>query len=714
MLKKGHIQVMKKFIHMILIVFVSSVVLFFLYQKYQSDLHYIKEQQRDLFTDRFNNAVTTYRLNALNSYKNIVMQEDVLEILRELPDANASKFDQFHDQLYKLLQSRYQNMANDLSIRQLHFHTKDGRSFLRMHRPQKYGDPLFDARYSVYLANTKNIAIEGFEEGRIFNGYRFVYPIFDHGAHLGSVEISISINAIINQLITTTNINSVYFMIKKSTVDAKVFGDEKGNYLPSRLSEEYFVDKESYTLFNPAFEPYLELLSHKMRLKKMVKEELDCVTSLSYKGKNVITVLKPIKNIKSQHVAYLINFLQSDQIESRYNEWFYQMLAIIFATLMLMTIIYTLEMKTAKIEADKNELNRLVDEKTAEIKRIKDAKIENYKNTILALVNLTEERDTYTAGHTRRVAQYALMIGRKMGLSEKELQNLEEAAILHDIGKIVTPDSVLLKPGGLNAREYDIIKGHVVVGEAILKDINFDPEIITTIKYHHERSDGSGYPHGMTDAQIPLLAKILAVADTFDAMTTNRIYKPRKDVAVALKELKALKGVHYNSEVVDVALKALEDVNVDQTTMQLPTNVIEEERLSHYFKDPLTGLYNLRYLHLVLKHGINEKHFTCANIISIRRFTQFNQKNGWEIGDRLLMDLAKILQNKFDASMVFRVYGDDFVLLSYEHLEMDIGEIQSAIRKVCSFNIELNCNHIDIHNQQERIELATNLEKLIG
>jgi len=705
---------MKKSAYYLAVVAIVLFVALLLHEKYESDIEKLKLYRMQMLTQRFEGVLTAYRLNAINTFENIIMQPDVLAVMRELPDASDDKKEELRQELYNILKERYSSMKKNINIRQLHFHYPDGRSFLRMHRPEKYDDPLFDVRYSVYLANTKKIFVEGFEEGRIFNGYRYVYPIMDNGKHLGSVEISISINAVIEGLKNIFTDNSFYFMIKKSVVEANVFDDEQGNYLSSVVSDRYFVDQEVLMLFDKSYASSLKYLAQDRGLSKILESGQGAVIPIDRVDQNVIATLLPIKNIKQEQVAYLIDFETNNQFASRKNEWYYQLFLLFIGALAVVALTRYLHTRARRAEEEKERLDQLVGLKTAELQKVQEEKIQTYKDIIFALVNLTEERDTYTAGHTKRVAHYAILLGEQMGLGKERIKYLEEAAILHDIGKIVTPDSVLLKPGKLTKREYDIIKEHVVVGESILKNINFHRDIIETIKYHHERSDGSGYPYGMTNDEIPLLAKILAVADTFDAMTTNRIYKPRKDIDVALKELDSLKGTQYDRDVVEAAKVALKDIVIDLSVTQLPTNIVEQERLSHYFKDPLTDLFNMRYLHLIMEYGLNDEVYRCANIISIKNFTYFNQTQGWEAGDKILTEVADYLARVYDSSLVFRIYGDDFVVLHTEHIEVDISALANFIRECFSFDLQFELEHYELRDLQSRLKLIKDLEKTIG
>ncbi len=693
---------------------INTTSFYLIYDAYREDRQqmsdYLLSQQADIYEA----ALTTYRLNARGVFDNIVMQPEVLKILRQLPEADEPTFHRLHNELHALLKTRYDNMKRGLDIRQLHFHTTQSRSFLRMHRPEKYGDPLADVRYSLKLANTNKIYVEGFEEGRIYNGIRYVYPIIDNGNHLGSVEISISMNAVIKQLNHIFKNHTFYFMIDKNVVGQKVFSSEKSNYRLSKLDEGFLVDREVRTLFNPAYEIYLERFRRHKGLSEALAAGNSFVASERFHGQHVIAIFLPILNLKQEPVAYLVSFETNEAISARWAELIYQLVTVFMATGGIFILLYYLSRRARDAEARKRELDLLVAEKTKALEAAQDEQLQTYRDIVLALVNLTEERDTYTAGHTRRVAQYAVSLAKAMGYGEAELERVHEAAILHDIGKIVTPDSVLLKPGKLNEREYDIIKEHVIVSASILQNINFHPDVIEIVKYHHERCNGSGYPYGITHNEIPMLARILAVADTFDAMTTNRIYKPRKSIEAALEELRSLAGTLYDIDVVDVAEKTFKNVKIDLSVTQLPTNVIEQERLSHYFKDPLTNLYNLRYLHLLLEFGMDGTYYTCANTISIKHFTRFNHEQGWESGNRLLIMMAETLEQTFPDAMIFRIYGDDFLILSAEHTDIDMEAFRKGFSKRCHFEMEFELLHLDMKSAEERIAFKSRLEHDIG
>ncbi|MHB1698401.1 MAG: HD domain-containing phosphohydrolase [bacterium] len=185
---------------------------------------------------------------------------------------------------------------------------------------------------------------------------------------------------------------------------------------------------------------------------------------------------------------------------------------------------------------------------------------ETFISTVYTLAETIEMRDNYTGNHTRRVMDYSLAIGGNLGISGEELETLKLSSILHDIGKIGISDSVLLKPGKLTDEEFEIIKSHTLLGEKILKNIKQLNHIIPGVKYHHERYDGKGYPEGLGGGDIDLMAKIIAVADTFDAMTTDRPYRKGLSYDAAFSELKKCSGTQFDPAIVDAFIEAFPDI----------------------------------------------------------------------------------------------------------------------------------------------------------
>jgi len=180
-------------------------------------------------------------------------------------------------------------------------------------------------------------------------------------------------------------------------------------------------------------------------------------------------------------------------------------------------------------------------------------------STIAAMSKTMEWRDPYTAGHQKRVAEIAVLIGEKLGISQDRLQGLHMAGMVHDIGKIAIPSEILTKPTALTDLERKMVQGHVESGYQILKDVPFHWPIADMVRQHHERIDGSGYPLGLKGDEILLEAKILAVADTIEAMASHRPYRPARSLEVTLDEIKRLSGTCLDAAVVQVALDLFGD-----------------------------------------------------------------------------------------------------------------------------------------------------------
>lgn len=179
------------------------------------------------------------------------------------------------------------------------------------------------------------------------------------------------------------------------------------------------------------------------------------------------------------------------------------------------------------------------------------------EETVNALASAVEMRDPYTAGHQKRVTNLACAIAREMGLSKEKIEGIQLAGLLHDVGKIFVPGEILSMPGKLSEIAFNLVKTHPQVGHDILKEIEFPYPVATFVLQHHERMDGSGYPSGLSGNQILLEARILAVADVVEAMSSHRPYRPVLGINKAIQEIKQNRGILYDAQVVDACLRIL-------------------------------------------------------------------------------------------------------------------------------------------------------------
>ena len=313
--------------------------------------------------------------------------------------------------------------------------------------------------------------------------------------------------------------------------------------------------------------------------------------------------------------------------------------------------------------------------KQKRIEHLEEEKSKNQEQIIHSMIDMIESRDSYTAGHTKRVADYSVLIAKEMNYKTEDIELLKKAAWLHDIGKISTPDSVLLKPGQLDDTEFILIKDHLTAGYEMLKQIDQYSDIANIMREHHEKYNGTGYPRGLKGEEILPLSRIMMVADAFDAMTTNRVYKPRKTIEVALAELEDLSARHFHPEVVSAAVVALKNISLNEDINQLPQTSIERQRFAYFYKDRLTNLFIVDYLSLILRYHINSKSVYMYNI-ELHHFSEYNTQNGWNEGDKFLVKFAKFLDKLYEDTVVFRVEGDDFMILSEVKLETIISKIE--------------------------------------
>lgn len=211
-----------------------------------------------------------------------------------------------------------------------------------------------------------------------------------------------------------------------------------------------------------------------------------------------------------------------------------------------------------------------------------------YSGTLQAMILALDLRESETGYHSYRVTEYALNLGRHMNLSESELSVLAKGALLHDIGKIGVPDSILLKPGKLTDEEWDVMRKHAELGYTMLKEIEFLEESAAIVYSHHEHFDGKGYPKGLSGEEIPIGARIFSIVDAYDAMTSKRAYRDEISSSEAIERIKEAAGTQFDPEIVDVFVKI--DLSVWE---EIKENIGESG--SNFLKELLFELSKYKY-----------------------------------------------------------------------------------------------------------------------
>ena len=209
------------------------------------------------------------------------------------------------------------------------------------------------------------------------------------------------------------------------------------------------------------------------------------------------------------------------------------------------------------IQRKNTEYLQEIEEKNKEIQRVT-------LEAISTIANIIDAKDEYTKGHSQRVADYASELAKRLGYSEEALENVRYIALLHDIGKIGIPDSVLKKTARLSDQEFEVMKQHVDIGNRILHDNTVIKDLFKGAKYHHERYDGKGYTEGLQGEEIPEVARIICIADSYDAMTSSRVYRPRMTEEQAIQQLLENSGSQFDPDMIKVFVQMLAEKKEQQ------------------------------------------------------------------------------------------------------------------------------------------------------
>ena len=338
-----------------------------------------------------------------------------------------------------------------------------------------------------------------------------------------------------------------------------------------------------------------------------------------------------------------------------------------------------------------NDLETKLEEKTKLVEKVS-------LNSIMVIANTIDAKDAYTSGHSLRVAKCAAAIARKAGWLEKDVQNLQYVALLHDIGKIGVPDAILNKPSKLSIEEFQVIKKHPVIGNDILKDIHMIKSVAEGALYHHERYDGRGYPFGLAGEDIPLCARIIGIADAYDAMTSNRIYRHKLDLEKVIKEFENGRGTQFDPYLTDLFLEMLHDgfdVAVEEGIISWDDDLASESSallskvMTEYaadiqqkaVTDPLTGLYTRNYAEARIAKLLGEAHPGSLMMIDMDNFKSINDTYGHIAGDNTLKIFADTLRaNTSDKDVVCRLGGDEFIVfLTGMNDRQEVSEKAQAI-----------------------------------
>ena len=349
--------------------------------------------------------------------------------------------------------------------------------------------------------------------------------------------------------------------------------------------------------------------------------------------------------------------------------------------LLFVNIIQTMK-KVREIERDRQR------EEAQKLKR----QTEKMSLQMIQTLSMTiEAKDEYTNGHSYRVAQYAALIAEELGWNQKDIRNLKNAAYLHDVGKVGIPDTVLNKPSRLTEEEFALIKTHTVIGAGILKDITMIEHVAEVARYHHERYDGTGYPDGLVGEEIPVQARIVAVADSYDAMNSRRIYRDALPEEEIYQEMKRNRGTQFDPAIVDVFLKLLDEKKVviqkkaleweEFTDLEKETgkfisdimNTMKSQESTDSY-DYLTGL-PMRSRGETQIARMMKEHAGCLVFLDMDNLKKINDIYGHKAGDRALKLLGNLISRISENAIACRFGGDEFILFLPD-METEVAAVE--------------------------------------
>lgn len=380
---------------------------------------------------------------------------------------------------------------------------------------------------------------------------------------------------------------------------------------------------------------------------------------------------------------------------------------------------------TLELDGYRKDLQRRLDEKTREMERITI-------QAIMTVANTVDAKDDYTKGHSLRVAAYAELMAQRLGWSEEEVQNIYYVAMLHDVGKIGVPDAVLNKPFKLTDLEFRLIRNHTTIGSEILKDFRMFPNVDVGAKYHHERYDGKGYPEGLKAESIPLVARIIALVDSYDAMTSNRVYRRRLSDDIVMQELEKGKGSQWDPDLVDIFMELIKEGALERLWMkedEMASPIFDSEKIFgtamgnesvlEAATDYLTGVLSKRRGEHEIAAGLRAAG-GCMMILDLDHFKQINRTHGHLAGDYALKMTADVLREVCGKDIVCRTGGDEFLLFSEGMTSRDaaivkVNELLEAfakkqeqvdILKETQLSIGISLSGVDGHEYDELYQRA--------
>lgn len=343
--------------YVLIFISLSAVALFISNYQYKNHEQEILNQEKDLLSITYNTIKKSYKIHSEIFFITKINTKDILDLMKKANSTEIDKKNNAREELYSSLSDTYNSMKL-FKIKQLHFHLPDNESFLRFHRPNRYGDNLTGIRDTVAYVNKHKVPVSSFEEGRIYNGYRFIYPIIEENRHYGSVEISVSMHEII-QHIKNETISDVEFIIKKNIVQKKVFEDEKKNYAQSKIHKDYFYEKSISNKESALIKTFTDSYPY---LGNNINKGSIFNFSTNYNNTIYITTFIPVYNTHSrQYVGNIVITRPNISLEYHHKKNIFINIIIIMFLALLIYAYYRVEKKNQELKKKNKTLNNIQD-----------------------------------------------------------------------------------------------------------------------------------------------------------------------------------------------------------------------------------------------------------------------------------------------------------------------------------------------------------------
>jgi HD-GYP domain len=388
----------------------------------------------------------------------------------------------------------------------------------------------------------------------LFTGFSLIFFINNHMINdiIDSIKdvTHVSLDYIVEPELTSADYNTILSKEKFNALDEKI-----QNFAESENLLDIKIWNPSNLVIYAKNNTVMEAKdSNKTNLDKAFANNENYLVSNELVNGKITKVLKiyiPIEMNNSILGVYEV-VKPYDEIDEHMQQVIRTISIIVFSGLLILYLLLTKIIYSSSIKILKQ--NEALINKSNDLEEAYSKLNSSYKNTVLTLSKAIDARDRYTAGHSERVTYLSLKIGQALNLSSEQLNTLEIAALFHDVGKIGITDKVLNKPDKLTDEEFNQIMEHPSIGVDILKTIDFLDNALPIILHHHEKYNGNGYPSGISGEAIPLESRIICVADSYDAMTSDRPYRKGMAHAVAVNELIKYKGSQFDPEIVDIFL----------------------------------------------------------------------------------------------------------------------------------------------------------------